>query len=139
MEQKGLAILTQKYKKNPDSVRISLNRLEDQIEKMKKAIELSFPDQLTEADYTFHQIVIEGNNNSLFAAIYQTLKAFMAEEINRTHDELEDQSHIVHEHQLILDAIKSGNVSKAKKAFEAHMESKCFQIFNAKAKAPVTE
>lgn len=138
MEQKGLETLTANYKKNPDSVRNSLHLLEDQIEKMKKAIELPALDELTEADYTFHEIVIEGSQNSLFAAIYQTLKAFMTEEINRTHDVLDDLNHIVHEHQLILDAIKTGKVAKAKKAFEAHMDSKCFQIFNAKAKAPET-
>ena len=59
----------------------------------------------------------------------------MTEEIHRTHEELEelkDLSYIVKEHQLILDSIRTGNISKAKKAFEAHMKSKCFQIFNAK-------
>lgn len=64
----------------------------------------------------------------------KTLKAFMTEEINKTHEGLEDLSEIIDEHQLILDSIKSGNVSKAKKAFNAHMESKCFQVLNAKVK-----
>jgi DNA-binding FadR family transcriptional regulator len=99
---------------------------------MKKAIEVPLPEELTEADYTFHKIIIEGSENSLFTGIYQTLKAFMAEEISRTHEGLEDLSYIVNEHQLILNSIKTGNVLKAKKAFEAHMGSKCFQVFNAK-------
>jgi len=137
IEQRGLQTLTQKYKRNPDSVRDSLHLLEEQVEKMKKAIELFSPEELTEADYTFHKIVIEGSENSLFAAIYQTLKAFMTEEINKTHEGLEDLGNIVNEHRLILDTIRTGNASKAKKAFEAHMGSKCFQALNTKAR--VTE
>ncbi len=55
----------------------------------------------------------------------------MAEEINRTHEGREDLSDNIQDHQLILDAIKTGNVSKAKKAFETHMKSTCFQVRNA--------
>jgi len=106
---------------------------------MKKAIEVSSPEELTETDYTFHKIVIDGSENSLFAAIYRTLKAFMTEEISRTHEGFEDLSDNIREHQLILDAIRTGKVSKAKKAFKAHMESTCFQVLNAKVKVPGTE
>jgi GntR family transcriptional regulator, transcriptional repressor for pyruvate dehydrogenase complex len=137
IEQRGLEILTRKYKRNPDSVKDKLNLLEAQIERMKKAVEVPLSEELTEADYTFHQITIEGSENSLFTAIYRTLKAFMTEEITRTHAALEDLGDVVKEHQLILDAIRTGNASKAKRAFEAHLNSKCFQVFNAKA--PVTE
>jgi DNA-binding FadR family transcriptional regulator len=135
IEQRGLKTLTQKYKRNPDSVRERLNLLEKQIERMKKAIKLASPEELTEADYTFHQIVIEGSENLLFTAIYQTLKAFMAEEITRTHGGLEDLSYIIQEHQLILDSVRTGNISKAEKAFKAHLSSKCFQVFNTKVSA----
>ena len=136
IEQRGLEILTRKYKRNPDSVKDRLNLLEAQVERMKKAIAVPLPEDLTEADYTFHQIIIAGSENSLFTAIYRTLKAFMTEEINKTHAALEDLGDVVKEHQLILDALKTGNTSKAKKAFEAHLNSKCFQVFNAKAPVP---
>ncbi len=131
IEQRGMETLTRNYKQNPDSVRESLELLTGQIERMEKAVETSATDELTDADYAFHKIIIGGSRNSLFAAVYKTLKAFMTEEINKTHDGLEDLRHIVDEHQLILDAILTGNVSKAQKAFEAHMKSKCFQVFNS--------
>jgi len=56
----------------------------------------------------------------------------MTEEITRTHGGLEDLGYIIKEHQLILNSIRTGNVSKAKKAFKAHLNSKCFQVFNTK-------
>ncbi len=130
IEQRGMETLTRNYKRNPDSIRESLELLTGQIEKMKKAVEVSATDELTEADYTFHKIIIKGSHNSLFAAVYKTLKAFMTEEINKTHKGTEDLRQIVDEHQLILDAIMTGNVSKAQNAFKAHMQSKCFQVFN---------
>ena len=139
IEQRGLETLTQKYKKNPDSIRERLNQLEDQIEKMRKAIAVLSLEDLTEADYTFHKIVIEGSENSLFTAIYKTLKAFMTEEIHKTHEGLEDFSDIVDEHWDILHSIQTGNISKAKRAFEAHMGSKCFQALNAKVKPIIAE
>lgn len=132
IEQRGLEMLTRKYKKNPESIKGNLNLLEAEIERMRKAVAVPLSAELTEADYTFHQIIIEGSENSLFTAIYRTLKAFMTEEINRTHEALENLGDVVQEHQLILEAIKTGNAAKAKKAFEAHLNSKCFQVFNAK-------
>ncbi len=133
IELRGIQTLTENYKKNPDSVREILADLENQIENMKNAIAVASMKELTDADYAFHAAVIRGSGNSLFTAIYKTLKSFMYREIDITHQEVTDLSFIVTEHRAILESILNGNTLRAVKSFREHMNSMCFDIFNRRS------
>jgi len=97
---------------------------------MKEAAARGSLQELNQLDFDFHRIVIKGSGNSLFSAIYRTLRSFMKIEIEQTHKQIEDLRIVEEAHRNILDGILSGNCQTALDAFRTHMQSKCFQIFN---------
>lgn len=121
IEQRSIVILTENYKKNPDQFKNSIEILEREIINMEEAVSNSSVEELITADYNFHGTIIRASNNSLFFSIYQTLKAFMNEEIKKTYLDIENQNEVIKEHKEILEAIKTGDSQKAHKRMQAHI------------------
>lgn len=69
-------------------------------------------DALILADYRFHGKITGASENSLFSAIYATLRAFMREEIMRTYRDVDIRKGIG-EHRELLDTICSADKQKA--------------------------
>lgn len=106
-----------------------IQKLGDCVEKMKTAAKQKSLQDLKELDFEFHWTIINGAGNSLFSAMYDTLRSFMKIEIEQTQGQIKDYNHIVETHRGILEGIASGKVSKAVEGFRNHMTSPGFQIF----------
>lgn len=115
--------LTTLYGEEKEKVEPFIEQLEGEIEKMRRGLENKSNVELTEADYNFHSIIINSNNNEIFTTIYRTLKSFMYKEIEKAHEGFENQENLVRDHEVIVDAIKTGDEVKAMKAFHTHIEN----------------
>jgi GntR family transcriptional regulator, transcriptional repressor for pyruvate dehydrogenase complex len=129
IETKGIRQLVRMLASDPEAAQRNIGILQDDIEQMKQAVQSGSKESLNRSDYHFHQTIIACGSNAVFLAIYNTLQAFMLEEMHKTHEEAENKYKIIDEHQLIVDGILSGNEETALTAFNAHMQSKCFQAF----------
>lgn len=130
LEERSILKLTRKVREAPESTKDTMEKLDVQIQKMKIALDMNSKEDLTEADYEFHALIIAGSGNSLFSAIFNTLKAFMHEEIKRTHRSSQTNEHILTEHLIIFEAIKSADHEEALRAFRNHISSIHRQIFS---------
>ncbi len=121
IEYEGLRTIVTDYKNNPDQTKDYIKRLQKEIDNMKVAIKESNFDSLIQADYNFHSIIIKASKNSLLSDIFSTLRVFMLEEITKAmHKNIADE---VPEHSEYLEAVISGDHSKAKKMFDEHINS----------------
>jgi DNA-binding GntR family transcriptional regulator len=123
MELWSMVALTAKYREDPSFVALTLEMLENQIVAMHKSIENSDQMGLAQADYDFHFTIIDSGNNALFSSIYQVLRSFMYEEIEKSHEDFTDITTIIDEHQVIIEAIKSGDVHCAQDEVLNHIAS----------------
>jgi GntR family transcriptional regulator, transcriptional repressor for pyruvate dehydrogenase complex len=93
------------------------------IANMRRAVATSSIDDIVEADYEFHRLVIGSCDNTLFSNIYDTLRAFTQEEIRKTNLLDSALSELVGEHEAILTGIVAGDVGGARTAFRTHIAS----------------
>ena len=122
IEQEAWVILCEKAAKNKKAIQPIINELNTEVYKMKKALSEKDPKALEEADYSFHQLVINASNNEQFIKLFQTLKAFTLEEIRKSNTYRNLSQSIYSEHMEILEAFKAGNREKVIKLFRAHIE-----------------
>jgi GntR family transcriptional regulator, transcriptional repressor for pyruvate dehydrogenase complex len=94
--------------------------LEQGISDIEAAVEARDLEALTQSDYRFHGKIIEASRNSLFTAIYGTLRAFMHEEIKRTYRNVNIEKGIK-EHRELLDTICSSDEQKAVALLRKHI------------------
>jgi len=120
LERAGLNTLAERQARDPASVSDLLLELEQQISNMRTAVEGQDLEALILADYSFHGAIIRGSGNSLFTAIYQTLRSFMHEEIKKTYHETSTKK-AIGEHTEFLDAIRSGDVARMLEVHRLHM------------------
>jgi len=134
IETKSLTNLVKLYiNMDPEAVSL-VNNLELMIKQMKEAIAQGSKEELNHTDFDFHLTIIKAGHNAVFVAIYETLQAFMLEEMHKTHEEAENPYSILDEHQHILDGIKSKDLKKALDAFNKHMSSRCFDKIRSSSK-----
>ncbi len=119
IEYEGLRTIVENSKNNPDYIKEYISDLNTEIDNMKVAIKESNFDNLIQADYNFHGIIISASKNSLLSDIFSTLRVFMLEEIRKSmHENISDE---VPQHTEYLETILSGDLSRAKKMFDAHI------------------
>ena len=123
LEQRGITTLTEKYKIDPGSISEDLTKLANMIDNMKDAIKRSSLNETVQADYGFHNIIIEGSRISLFASIFRTLESFMHEEIKKTNRAVYRKIDVVKEHESIINAIRTGNTALAVNAVDLHIDN----------------
>lgn len=115
--------LTALYRENRGKAEPYIEELEEQIEQMRRGLELRSGDILAEADYQFHNIIIHSNENEIFDTIYKTLKSFMYEEIGLAHRGFENPENLVRDHLQIVDAIRTGDTAVAMQTFNTHIQN----------------
>jgi len=120
LERAGLKLIAEGYRDAPARVAELMADLETEIAAMRAATEDRDIDSLIRADYSFHGAIIRGSNNSLFTAIYSTLRSFMEEEIKKTYEGV-DIGKVAREHQEFVDAIKAGNIEKLLNLHQEHI------------------
>ena len=122
IEIMSIVKITERYKKDPDLVADLLQMLEAQVEIMKKASIKTSKKQLIEADYNFHHTIILGSKNNLFVSIYQSLKSFMFEEINKSYKYVLEEKTIEKDHREIVSTIRTGDRIKAARVILRHID-----------------
>jgi DNA-binding FadR family transcriptional regulator len=123
IETWSLLNLAERFGRDPDSVGPQLEALDRQIRRMSEAIAANDREELARADYDFHAAVIAGVGNELFNSVYRVLRAFMYEEIEKSHQDFTDISTIIQEHQEFVQAIRTGDPSRAMQTARAHIGS----------------
>lgn len=93
------------------------------IDQMSSALDEEARDSLVESDYMFHLVIIRSSGNPLFISIYETLRAFLKEEILKSQLDYKDPSQILIEHCAIRDSLIGGNPIEAINTHIAHMEN----------------
>jgi DNA-binding FadR family transcriptional regulator len=115
--------LTMLHSSHPEEAKPHIELLEQELERMKACIENGDRERLIEADYDFHSHVIRSSNNPLFMELYGILRSFMFHEIEKTQGRYVASEGILEEHRNLLDAIESGDVSKAEDSYLNHINN----------------
>lgn len=123
IEQRCLEELTGRVRDTPVAVQETLQALQAELEKMRRALAAGSIDEQSAADYDFHGIIIGSVGNQVFIGIYQTLGAFMREEIRKTSLSEAGRIAAVSEHQRLLEAIRTGDTERALDAYREHLSS----------------
>jgi len=97
--------------------------LEEIVGKMRAAATKKDYQTISELDLGFHRLVIEAGGNELFDSLYETLKAFLKEEVETTNLNYQNPDEIWHEHQELLDAIKTGDKKVVLVEYEDHLKN----------------
>jgi DNA-binding FadR family transcriptional regulator len=119
----SLVLLAERYASDPVLVAEPLRALEDALERMRRAVAAGQREELAKADYEFHAAAIAGCGNRLFTAVYGVLRAFMYEEIEKSHQDFSDISTIIQEHEEFVKALRSGDTAIAQHTVRAHIAS----------------
>lgn len=122
LEQEGLRRLAGLVRENPGELARLVEALESEVDNMRKAVQGMDLEALIQADYAFHGVILAASGNSLFTAIYHTLRSFMHEEIKKTYMGGDIQESF-REHQEFVDLIKAGEDGKVVDAHLRHIQS----------------
>jgi DNA-binding FadR family transcriptional regulator len=121
IEGSAVEALAGKVAADPEATRPVVELLQAAIARMQQAVAASSIEDIVEADYEFHRLVIASCDNTLFSNIYETLRAFTVEEIRKTNLLDSALPELVGEHVAILCGIGAGDPELAGRAFRVHM------------------
>jgi DNA-binding FadR family transcriptional regulator len=120
IEESALCSILDRYAKDRQGLELFTGRLEAEVRKMEDAANANSVEELTLADYRFHEVVFREGRNRLFQEIYHTLYSFMMEEIRKSYTAMADLLDVARDHQEIVAAIKTGDRKKAIPRHSAH-------------------
>ena len=123
IEQRCIEDLVDKVRHAPEDVEDTLKDLDGQLEKMRRALTANVIEDQIEADYELHRTIIRSSGNEVFIGVYQTLGAFIREEIEKTNADEATRNSAVVEHEGLLQAIKAGDTSRALAAYREHLRN----------------
>lgn len=100
-----------------------ISTLEDIVEKMKSAAVRKDYVKISDLDLNFHLHIIDSVGNELFNSLYETLKAFLKEEVETTNRNYQDPEEIWKEHRMLLDALKTGDNLVILSEYDNHLKN----------------
>lgn len=121
IESIALRRLAKKLDKGEPHARDIVNRLKDVVHDMAMAAQADNLDALTEADYAFHQTIIEAGGNRLFLDVYHTLQAFMKNAIIYAYDNMPSLDRVAADHGEIISILETQPVQVAVARHWAHV------------------
>lgn len=98
-----------------------VEELQDIVKSMEKSSQTDDRKALVEADFQFHKTIITGCRNTLFTSLFETLKSFLHDEIDKSQLDYLDLSKIPSEHKELLNALLSGDKSIVYSAYSDHI------------------
>ena len=120
MEERGLRSFADEAGRQPARAADTIRLLDREIRAMERAIDAPSLEEMIQADYRFHGIVIGASGIALFDSIYRTLRAFMHEEMKKSmRANMQD---VVQEHRRYLEALQSGDRDRMLAVFTEHIE-----------------
>ena len=123
IEQRCIEDLVDKVHHAPKDVEDTLKDLDGQLEKMRRALTANLIEDQIVADYEFHRAIIRSSGNEVFIGVYQTLGAFIREEIEKTNADEATRNSAVLEHEGLLQAIKAGDTARALTVYREHLRN----------------
>jgi len=123
IEEHAVGDLTDRAAADPDGACPTIAALREVITCMQDAVTASSIEDIVHADYEFHRLIIQSCANTLFSNIYETLRAFMQEEIRKTNLLDSARLDLVGEHEAILTGIASGDKQRALAAYGVHIDA----------------
>jgi DNA-binding FadR family transcriptional regulator len=117
LERAGLERLTRDHQNDPESVSEVLQAIEESIVQMESTDQ----NVLAAADYRFHEALIKASRNTIFISIYNTLQAFMHEQILKCLEMVDDFAALLEEHRHILESIKENDLQRGAEALSFHI------------------
>ena len=123
MELWSLIRLVDSYsRKTPRAVAV-VAELEEIVEDMNSAADAGDRLRLIENDFRFHNAIIGSAGTPLFDSIFETLRSFTYDEIEKSQDDYQDESQIYREHLHLLKSIRSGRSPEILDDYIAHIEN----------------
>jgi len=123
IEQRSIEELVHKVRSAPDTARETLQTLQQELQNMRRALASRSLEEQSAADYEFHGAIIRSTGNQVFIGVYQTLGAFIREEIHKTNADEAARAGAVQEHAALLEAITGGKPSRALAAYREHLHT----------------
>lgn len=122
LEEQGFRALAVGYARRTEEAQAEVAALDREVDAMHRAAAAGAYDQLTSADFRFHERIVHQSGNRLFAAIYQTLHHFTEEEIRATHVSVADLLEVVSDHRDIVASLRHGDPEAAVVRHRAHFD-----------------
>jgi GntR family transcriptional repressor for pyruvate dehydrogenase complex len=120
MEERGVRAIVEDAGSNPDRFADTTRLLDREVQAMERALDTTSREEMIEADYRFHGIVIGASGIGLFDSIYRTLRAFMHEEMKKSMRA--DMKDVVQEHRRYLEVLRAGDRDRMLAVFTEHIE-----------------
>ncbi|WP_018526446.1 FadR/GntR family transcriptional regulator [Alkalispirochaeta alkalica] len=120
------------------SARKTLELLDQQILTMEEAAEHHEISRMVEADYRFHELIVEAGGNRLFCALYASLHAFMSEEIRTSYIKMQDLHEVALDHADIVRTLRSEDSSTALRRHGRHFR-RIRKLLHLPASLPATD
>jgi GntR family transcriptional repressor for pyruvate dehydrogenase complex len=120
MEERGVRAIVEDAGGNPDRFADTTRLLDREVQAMERALDTASREEMIEADYRFHGIVIGASGIGLFDSIYRTLRAFMHEEMKKSMRA--DMKDVVQEHRRYLEVLRAGDRDRMLAVFTEHIE-----------------
>lgn len=138
IEFQSLMTLISRNSAFPESILDILTELDGILEDMREAVIQKSSEQRIENDFNFHSTIIKGSENTVYMSIWDALRYFLLDEITKVESQYPADD-IVMEHQQIIDAIRSGDVKKVKKAHREHIEDIRKKLIKISYKSSIPE
>jgi len=121
IEQECWVLLCDSCRNDNDRVERVTRELSEEIEAMSVARKAGLDSELMEADFRFHQKVVDYSANAQFMHLFGTLKSFTCETIKQSNANRKFSEDIVEEHMQILKAFRENNAALIIQLFRAHV------------------
>lgn len=96
--------------------------LEQIIEKMRQAAMVRGWSNLVDLDMEFHQILVNSRQSPRLSNIHATLIVETRISMNMLDEAYPDRSEVADEHQLLIDALRGGDLNELSQAIDYHMD-----------------
>ncbi|MBI9097059.1 MAG: FadR family transcriptional regulator [Spirochaetaceae bacterium] len=123
IELRCMCTISSSIKQGSEDTLKLISTLEDIVEKMKIAANKKDYARISELDLNFHFLIIASAGNELFNSLYETLRAFLKEEVEMTNLNYQNPEEIWKEHRMLLDALKTGDNLVILSEYEDHLKN----------------
>lgn len=123
IEQECWLLLFEACRNDKNRIAQVTKDLSIEISAMSIAREAALDVELMEADFRFHQKVIDYSGNMQFMHLFQTLKSFTCETIRKSNINRKFSEDIIEEHMQFLKVLGEGDETKLVNLFRTHIEN----------------
>ncbi|WP_211352441.1 GntR family transcriptional regulator [Nocardioides albertanoniae] len=114
----------------------ALRELRAACDAMSKSLELSDPAALSDADFNFHDVLVQCSGSQRLVRMHQTLIVETRMCLTALEGTYQQPLELVEEHVQIVDAIEAGDVKLAVRRVEQHMDEALRRLVHAEDDDP---